>query len=123
MIPQDVSFDPKRWILCQKSEATTGVAEPPAAGNLSLTVAGPNPFAASTTLRLSTPDPTTPVAVNVFDCRGRLLRALSDEPVAGRRVIAWDGRDDAGRGLASGVYFVRAEQGLRSAAHRVILLR
>jgi subtilisin-like proprotein convertase family protein len=49
-----------------------------------------------------------PVRVEVFDVRGRLVRRLIDGPLpAGAQSVAWDGRDDAGRDLASGTYLAR----------------
>ena len=83
----------------------------------------PNPFAASTSLRLVAANGVTPVELSVYDSRGRLLRRLLNEPVRSERLIEWDGRDDAGGSLASGVYFMRARQGSQSASHRVILLK
>ena len=48
-----------------------------------------------------------PVEVTVTDLRGRVVRRLLDESrPAGAGTLVWDGKDDAGRGLASGVYRV-----------------
>ncbi len=68
---------------------------------------------------------TSPAAfarVRVFDLRGRAVRVLEapGEFTAAGRVAVWDGRDDGGNALPSGVYFFRADGG---AAGRVILLR
>ena len=50
-----------------------------------------------------------PASVQVFDVRGRLVRSLHEGPLeAGPHDLAWDGRDDRGAALASGVYLVRA---------------
>lgn len=48
--------------------------------------------------------------VAIHDLQGRLVRSWSEEPtdsVAGLSVAQWDGRDDAGRLVPSGLYFVR----------------
>lgn len=60
--------------------------------------------------------------VRMFDLRGRPVRVLDapDEFAASGRVAVWDGRDDGGNALPSGVYFFRADGG---AAGRVVLLR
>ncbi len=48
--------------------------------------------------------------VAVFDLRGRRLRQLHCGPVQGLRgILQWDGRDDTGRSVASGVYLVRLQ--------------
>ena len=49
-----------------------------------------------------------PAELAVFDAAGRCVRHLvSGRVEAGDRTIAWDGRDDGGTRLASGVYFAR----------------
>ena len=67
----------------------------------------PNPFNPRTTLLLEVAR-SGPVRLDVFDTRGRRVRVLvaADLP-AGRHEIEWDGRDDAGSALASGIYFAR----------------
>jgi hypothetical protein len=52
-----------------------------------------------------------PLRVMLFDVSGRMVRVLADEghAEAGPREIAFDGMDDRGRTLATGVYFYRIE--------------
>jgi hypothetical protein len=67
----------------------------------------PNPFNPSTLLRF-TSDREQRLSLEVLDATGRHLRTLADEHFgAGEHQRRWDGRDDAGRSLPSGVYFVR----------------
>ena len=50
------------------------------------------------------------VSLRVYDVSGRLVRTLVDgEKGAGYHTAVWDGRDDAGTEVASGVYFCRME--------------
>ncbi len=64
------------------------------------------------------------VSVTVYNARGRAVRDLhGGELTAGDHVLSWDGRDDGGRAAASGVYFVRARAGERSAVVRVLMVR
>ncbi|MBK7702876.1 MAG: T9SS type A sorting domain-containing protein [bacterium] len=50
------------------------------------------------------------VTLRVFDVRGKAVRLLVDRELdAGRYRLTWDGTDDRGRRLASGVYFCRME--------------
>ena len=49
-----------------------------------------------------------PTRLLVYDVTGRLVRALVDAKLPeGPHEVTWDGRDDAGRGVGSGMYFVR----------------
>lgn len=64
------------------------------------------------------------VRASVFDVAGRRVRELSGHRiVSGRVELAWDGRDDEGRPLASGVYLVRATWDGGAASGRVALVR
>ena len=73
--------------------------------------AAPNPFNPRTEIvfRLANvPAGNTPVTVDLYDTAGRRVRRLWDGPLAaGRHRLTWDGRDDAGAALASGLYLVR----------------
>jgi len=56
--------------------------------------------------------------IAVYDVNGRLIRRLASGPrEAGEHRLSWDGRDEAGRSVASGVYLAQAEaEGLRLTA-------
>ncbi|MBZ0268703.1 right-handed parallel beta-helix repeat-containing protein [bacterium] len=71
----------------------------------------PNPFAGATEIRFSLPHPAF-VALSIYDVAGRRVRRLLDEArQPGRHVVAWSGRDDAGRMLPGGIYFARLDAG------------
>jgi flagellar hook assembly protein FlgD len=58
----------------------------------------------------------------VLDVAGRRVRTLeSGEAPTGMRKLAWDLRDDQGRRVASGLYFVKVTQGTRSKFTRVVV--
>ncbi len=64
------------------------------------------------------------LSVTVFNARGQAVRTLLDgERAAGAHVLSWDGRDKTGRGVASGVYFVRARAGDLSTVSRILMVR
>lgn len=64
----------------------------------------PNPFSAATTISFSLARGEN-VRISIFDPQGRLVRNLLDGSMdAGTHTLDWDGRDDAGRKTASGVY-------------------
>jgi flagellar hook assembly protein FlgD len=83
----------------------------------------PNPFTARTTIRFSVPRE-GPVSLKIYDVRGRLVRTLVEGPLpGGAHVVHWDGRDVAGRTLASGVYFYRLTDGERIESRKTVRLR
>lgn len=64
------------------------------------------------------------VSLRVFDVQGRVVRTLLNSYLAGGpRVVGWDGRDDAGRSLASGTYFLRLQGGGTYLTRTVNLLK
>jgi len=69
--------------------------------------ASPNPFAPVTSLSFGLAM-AGPVDLEVFDLGGRRVRRLAGGRYsAGRHSVSWDGRDEEGREVASGVYVVR----------------
>ena len=65
-----------------------------------------------------------PVEIVVYDVAGRRVRVLQRGVVeAGRHHAAWDGRNEAGRAAAPGIYFVRFRAGAVERTRKVILLR
>ncbi|MGD8395019.1 MAG: FlgD immunoglobulin-like domain containing protein [Candidatus Eiseniibacteriota bacterium] len=80
-----------------------------APGHNALELNRPNPFNPATTLVYSLAVAGR-VRLAIHDVEGRRVRLLVDaEQAAERFTIAWDGRDDAGRDVASGVYLCRLE--------------
>jgi flagellar hook assembly protein FlgD len=74
--------------------------------------ATPNPFApASGGTRLTVAlSAAGDVRLAIYDVAGRLVRSLVDgHRAAGTHPVRWEGRNDAGRAVAPGVYYVRLE--------------
>ncbi|HTR96707.1 MAG TPA: cytochrome c peroxidase [Candidatus Acidoferrales bacterium] len=91
------------------SVGTLGVL--PGAGGgrvMHLYASQPNPFPVSTTVRFDLYERGS-AKLTIFDVGGRAVRRLFDRAnaPAGSYSLAWDGRDDAGRTVAGGVYFER----------------
>jgi len=84
----------------------------------------PNPFNPTTTLRFGVAV-AGPAEVVVYDTRGRrvrtLWRAAHAEP--GFQRVTWDGRDDGGRRVASGVYHARLQTAGRAFTRRLTLVK
>lgn len=71
----------------------------------------PNPFNPSTTIRFSIPQASR-VDLAVFNSLGQKVRSLVQENLtAGTHKVTWDGRDNAGNPVTSGVYFYKINAG------------
>ncbi|MGA9363722.1 MAG: FlgD immunoglobulin-like domain containing protein [Bacteroidota bacterium] len=76
----------------------------PSTGDLSNS---PNPFNPTTEMQFGVPRDSK-VQIIIYDILGRKVRTLVDNPMApGTYKATWDGRDDNGLGVASGVYLYR----------------
>ena len=96
--------EPAAWISFEHSPSAVSVGDAAPASIARLAPGHPNPFRASTrfSFELRTPDVAD---VAVYDVAGRRVRDLGSGPFpAGRSELTWDGRDDAGRSVAPGVY-------------------
>ncbi len=83
----------------------------------------PAPFHSETRFALALPSPTR-VALRVFDLSGRRVRTILEGPMeAGVHSFAWDGRNEAGKEAAPGIYFVSWKTPGASGARRVVLVR
>jgi hypothetical protein len=84
--------------------------------------ASPNPWAERVTFDLLGVRRETPAAVRVFDLAGREVWSWRGTVYPGEP-IEWDGKDAAGRSLASGVYFYRVEVDERTSEGKVVHVR
>jgi hypothetical protein len=83
----------------------------------------PNPFNPSTTLSFSVGE-RAHVTVGVYDVAGRRISLLVDSEFdPGVFSVRWDGRDDAGRPVASGTYFARMSAGSSILEKKMILMK
>lgn len=83
----------------------------------------PNPFNGSVTVRYGLPE-AGPVTLTVYNAIGQPVRTLvGGSRDAGLYAVIWDGRDDGGRPVASGVYLVRMVAGTAKMTAKVSLVR
>jgi hypothetical protein len=83
----------------------------------------PNPFNGTTTIRYSVGKPCR-VEIRLFNPAGQLVRTLeARHRTAGNYEVVWNGRDEAGRTVTSGVYFARLDAGKFQQTRKVIYLR
>lgn len=93
---------------------------PPRAG---LGRVSPNPIGSNAEILFTLPGARS-VRLHILDLEGRVVRTLADGPaLAGEHRIRWDGRDESGRPLGSGVYFCRLKAGDAVETRKLTLAR
>ena len=96
---------------------------PPAASADRLLPVRPNPFNPRAEIRFELARGGQ-TAVAIHDALGRRVRTLlAGERAAGAHSLIWDGRDDAGEDVGSGIYFVRLSGPTAARVERAVLLR
>ncbi len=83
----------------------------------------PNPFNPETTISYSV-EKAGKVTLEVFNILGQKVKTLvNDSRNAGNHNVVWNGKDDAGRAVSSGVYFYRMKNGNYSKTNKMILMK
>ncbi|NMB80737.1 MAG: T9SS type A sorting domain-containing protein [Ignavibacteria bacterium] len=83
----------------------------------------PNPFNPSTTITFEIPKSEF-VSLQIFNINGELIKTILQESLnAGRYEKRWNGEDDFGNQVVSGVYFYRIKAGHFEKSSRMILLK
>jgi len=141
LVPSDyvditVSLDTLANVICGRSATlspfifavpnpASGVDTPqemPAAYALHQNI--PNPFNPSTVIRYDVPIGGERVTLQVFDVRGRLVATLVDAyETAGQKSVVWDGRNQTGGAVATGIYFYRMTAGNFIQTRKMILMK
>ncbi|MCI0691182.1 ASPIC/UnbV domain-containing protein [candidate division KSB1 bacterium] len=99
-----------RFITATEGRGLTGVKG--AGGRLPTKLAlqqnYPNPFNPTTAIRFAIEKPGV-IRLEIYDLAGRLVRTLinNENKISGGHLVIWDGRDDHGKPVGSGVYFYR----------------
>jgi hypothetical protein len=83
----------------------------------------PNPFNPTTTIQYQLPQ-STKVSLNIYSILGQLIRTLIHEKqMAGNYSVIWDGKDDKGQLVASGIYMYRLHTQNFVKTKKMVLLR
>ena len=92
----------------------------------------PNPFNPSTTISFSLIQTSSFVTLGIYNLKGQRVKDLSSslchpESVGGRGEIKysvnWDGTDDNGIGVSSGIYFIKLKSGDQESSKKIMLLK
>jgi hypothetical protein len=86
--------------------------------------ADPNPFNPSVTIRYRVDRTLAPVRINIFDMNGKLVKGLVEmnQPRGGYQVN-WDGTNNRGTPMPSGIYLVKCDTGNRIACKKLNLVK
>ncbi|MBN2425743.1 MAG: T9SS type A sorting domain-containing protein [Calditrichaceae bacterium] len=85
----------------------------------------PNPFNPSTTIRF-TLEKSEPVTLHIYNALGQLIKTVYDNQTMKAGVVQsalWDGRNNSGSRVASGVYLYRLQAGENVSTKRMLLIR
>lgn len=102
----------------------TSTSSPPAPSRIvTLDPPYPNPFNPSTTLSFHLVRGGQ-VKLKILDAHGRTVKTLADESmIPGRHELQWQGRDEKGRPVVSGVYFAHVRIGDQAETQRLVLVQ
>ena len=110
----DISIE----VFTPSPAAVPGQEAGPAAFRLGRSL--PNPFSGATSISFSL-ERGDQARLAIFDVQGRSVRRLVDGPVsAGAHTVSWDGTDERGHPVPSGIYFYRLEAGRQSEVRKLI---
>ena len=83
----------------------------------------PNPFNPSTTIAFELKTGGQPATLKIYNSKGQLVRTLLEgSPKAGMHSIHWNGRDDNGSQVGSGIYLYRLQTGDFSSTRKMLLM-
>ena len=103
--PETINSEPDEELFSVNSESIQ------APNSYELSQNYPNPFNSLTTINYQLPG-NTHVIINIYNARGEQVKTLVDEyKTAGYYTVQWNGRDDFGNQVASGIYLYRIHAG------------
>jgi len=113
----------RKLIVVESATPVADEGEPGLPVGFALRQNHPNPFNPSTHVEYVLPT-RSHVTVTVFDMLGRRVRTLVDAVMgSGTHTATWDGSDERGKAVASGVYLYRMEAGEHTESRRMVLVR
>ena len=108
---------------CVATVSKAGIEPVDVGGAVRSLINVPNPFAGATDIVFAV-DRTSHVTIAVYDVTGRevavIFRGVAQQ---GKHTVRWDGTNQAGEALPSGIYFFRLRTGNEIVMHKAMLLR
>jgi hypothetical protein len=82
----------------------------------------PNPFNPETTIRFKM-EKSAPAEVIIYNDKGQIVKTFSTIATQGINSVVWDGKDNNGHPVASGVYLFRLKSGSYSSTKKMVLMK
>jgi|GEM_PF-2163652 len=136
--PYKIKIFPERLVVFEELNDNTGIlsfafntplgkregdSEEPLPFAFALNQNYPNPFNPTTIVSFEIPS-TQHVTLDIFNILGQKVKTLVDEDMsAGRYSLIWDGKNNAGRYISSGIYFSRLSSGDNTEIKKMLLLK
>jgi len=100
----------------------TPVTDPVLTPNIN-NVCYPNPFRNSTTIKFEVNN--NPTSITVYNIKGQVVRHLvqSQKFSPGEQTVIWDGKDDKGQSVASGIYFYQIRSDNYTVRQKMLLIK
>jgi len=90
---------------------------------ISLSANHPNPFTEKTSFRVEVKNNSLPLQVGIYNLRGQLVKNVFSGNSPKSQLIEWDGKDENGTAVSSGVYFIRASQNGAIVQKRIVRIK
>jgi hypothetical protein len=106
------------------TSAGDGARVPPVAKAFHLRQNRPNPFNPQTTISFELPQPAR-LKLRIFDVKGRLVKSFANGELwrEGTHSVTWDGRNDLGQDVGSGIYLYQLTADDRDETRKMLLVR
>jgi hypothetical protein len=119
------TYDDSRVSETEMTISMSGSGGPAIPNRLELLGNTPNPFNPSTTIRFTVPaGPMQKYSLRVYDVSGRLVRQLASGQVSGGlQEVFWNGQNERGESVGSGIYLYRLEVGRESFTGKMVLVK
>lgn len=83
----------------------------------------PNPFNPETTISFSTEEFASSTELSIYNVKGEKIKILVNDILsAGKHSVVWNGTDDSGKSVSSGIYFYKMRAGARYTSTRKMIL-
>jgi hypothetical protein len=118
--------DVSGWLCTPPLSAEWPVETVPKPSQIGLRLLGasPNPFVTATEIHFAVEKSDLRLQVELFNSSGRLVTTLRDHTFSrGTTSLSWDGRDEMGRLVPNGLYFVRFSTELGSTVGKIVVAR
>jgi flagellar hook assembly protein FlgD len=84
----------------------------------------PNPFNPETNISFSVTNDNVNTSIDIYNIRGEKVNTIVDSPIAvGSHTVVWNGTDNNGKSVSSGVYFMKMKSGKFTSSRKLILMK